>query len=75
MTREYIYRGDRLTDQRLRGARCAAVLRGDGKCVTGRSAMLVRFDGEEAPRVVERRQLRRITQGLSTTGGSNGKQG
>lgn len=58
--RGYTYRGDRLTDPALRGARCAAVLRPDGKCITGRSAMLVRFDGEDAPRVVQRRWLRKV---------------
>ncbi len=57
----YVYRGDRLTDSTLRGARCVAVRRPDGKCITGRSAMLVLFDGEQAPRVVQRRQLRKAT--------------
>lgn len=57
--RAYTYRGDRMTDPALAGRRCVAVLRQDGKCVTGRSAMLVRFDGEEEPRVVQRRMLRK----------------
>ena len=63
----YVYRGDRLTDPVLRGARCVAARRPDGKCITGRSAMLVLFDGESVPRVVQRRQLRKFptTQVLS----------
>ena len=59
MTRRYVYLGDRLTDRALAGQRCSAVLRSDGKCVLGRSAMLVLFDGEGAPRVVQRRLLRK----------------
>jgi len=55
----YTYRGDRLTDPVLVGASCSAVRRVDGKCVTGRSAMLVLFEGESSPRVVLRRQLRK----------------
>ena len=62
----YTYRGDRLTDPALRGASCVAVKRADGKCITGRGAMLVTFDGETEPRVVLRRQLRKSTR---TTGG------
>jgi hypothetical protein len=60
--RGYIYRGDRLTDPALRGKKCLAVLRPDGKCITGRSAMLVYFIHEpmDVHRVVQRRQLRRI---------------
>lgn len=58
--RAYTYLGDRYTDPRLKGRRCVAVLRADGKCVTGRSAMLVTFDGETEPRVVQRRMLRRV---------------
>jgi hypothetical protein len=55
----YRYRGDRLTDPALRGKPCVAVRRPDGKCITGGSKMLVRFDGETHPRVVLRRQLRK----------------
>lgn len=58
-TRSYIYRGDRLTEDALRGASCVAVLRADGKCICGGSKMLVRFAGERSPRVVLRRQLRK----------------
>ncbi len=56
MTRAYIYRGDRLTDPALRGARCRAVLRHDGKCIRGRGTMLVLFDGERFPRAILARQ-------------------
>jgi hypothetical protein len=56
----YTYRGDRLTDPRLKGARCVAVRNPiTGKCITQRSAMLVLFEGEIVPRVVLRRQLRK----------------
>lgn len=58
--RRYVYRGDRLTDPALKGAPCVAVLREDGKCVRGRGNMLVQFDGEDAPRVVLARQLRKV---------------
>lgn len=57
--RAYTYRGDRMTDPALAGRRCVAVARADGKCITGRSAMLVVFDGETDPRVVQRRHLRK----------------
>jgi len=62
----YAYRGDRLTDPVLVGASCEAVRRADGKCVTGRSAMLVLFDGESTPRVVLRRQLRKAKDAAMT---------
>jgi hypothetical protein len=58
--RAYTYLGDRWTDPALRGQRCEAVTRADGKCVSGRGAMLVRFAGEDAPRVVVRRMLRKV---------------
>ena len=58
--RRYVYRGDRLTDPKLKGAKCAAVLNPlTGKCITQRAAMLVLFEGEIVPRVVLRRQLRK----------------
>ena len=60
MTRRYTYLGDRMTDPALVGRRCAAVLRPDEKCILGRSAMLVLFDGEDVPRVVQRRRLRKL---------------
>ena len=55
----YIYRGDRMTAPGIRGMPCKAVKRADGKCISGRGAMLVIFDGETVPRVVLRRQLRK----------------
>ena len=55
----YVYLGDRLTDPVLRGALCVGVRGANGKAITGRSAMLVRFDGEDSPRVVLRRMLRK----------------
>jgi len=56
---KYVYLGDRMTDPALRRQPCDPVLRQDGKCITGRGAMLVRFaDGLE--RVVVRRLLRKI---------------
>lgn len=60
MSRRYTYLGDRMTDPILVGQRCSAVLRADDKCILGRSAMLVLFDGEDAPRVVQRRRLRKL---------------
>jgi hypothetical protein len=46
MDAEYVYLGDRLTRPELRGARCRAVRRRDGKCIRGRNAtMLVEFEG------------------------------
>lgn len=58
--RRYVYLGDRLTAVVLRGARCSAVLRADGKCICGRRSMLVLFDGEREPRVVLAQRLRRV---------------
>lgn len=58
--RHYRYLGDRMTAPALRGAKCAAVLRADGKCIRGRGSMLVLFDGESSPRVVLARLLRKV---------------
>jgi hypothetical protein len=60
MIRRYRYLGDRMTDRALVNRECIAVLRPDGKCIVGRSAMLVQFDGEAKPRVVLRRMLRKV---------------
>jgi hypothetical protein len=58
---EYTYRGDRFTRPELRGMRCQAVRRADGKCTRGRNGnMLVQFDGGER-HVVLARQLRKTT--------------
>lgn len=43
---EYIYRGDRLTDQSLKGKECDAVRRSSGKCIVSKlGTMLVSFNG------------------------------
>jgi len=60
MIPEYTYRGDKLTDPRLKEQRCSAVRRPDGKCIRGKNGnMLVRFAGGEMV-VVLGRQLRKI---------------
>lgn len=59
MNYEYIYRGDRFTDEKYRGKECKAVRRPDGKCIRGRNSnMLVEFEGEKVN--VLARQLRKI---------------
>lgn len=69
--RTYTYRGDRLTDPKLKGARCTAVLNPiTGKCITQRSAMMVMFEGEIVPRVVQRRQLRKALPASEHRGGA-----
>lgn len=55
--REYIYIGDKLTDGRLKKKRCTAVLNDRGKCIVGKSKMLVRFGNET--HVILRRLLRK----------------
>lgn len=53
----YVYLGDKLTNDALKGQPCDPVLRPDGKCVVGASKQLVRFaDGRIV--VVLRRRLR-----------------
>lgn len=60
---EYTYNGDRLTDPRLKGQKCSAIRRKDGKCIRGKNGnMLVKFAGGETA-VVIGRQLRKIKQG------------
>jgi hypothetical protein len=58
MTQFYTYRGDRLTDPRLKGATCEAVRDGRGKCIRGKGNMLVRFESGEVA-VVLGNQLRK----------------
>ena len=53
----YIYKGDRMTDQTLKGATCEAIRNESGKCITRGSKMLVRF--EKGNHVVLRRLLRK----------------
>jgi hypothetical protein len=60
MIMEYTYRGDKLTDPRLKGQPCSAVRRPDGKCIRGKNGnMLVRFARSETV-VVLGRQLKKI---------------
>lgn len=55
----YIYRGDRFTDDQLKGKECKAVRRPDGKCIRGKNSnMLIEMDGKKI--VVLARQLRKI---------------
>ena len=54
---QYIYMGDKLTDKRFKGKVCIAIRRKSGKCVRGRSKMLVMFNGEKS--VVLARRLRK----------------
>jgi hypothetical protein len=56
---EYQYLGDRLTLEELRGARCRAVRRPDGKCIRGRGNMVVEFESGLRCVVVARR-LRKL---------------
>jgi hypothetical protein len=42
---DYIYLGDKLTDPVLKGKECNAVRNDKGKCIKGKSKMLVSFDG------------------------------
>lgn len=61
-SREYRYLGDTLTDRRLVGQRCEAVLDRRGKCICSRlGTMLVRF-GDEVVNVL-RRRLRKMSDG------------
>lgn len=57
----YIYRGDRLTDGALKGMLCTAVRRPDGKCITGKTGVMLVEDRHGARWVVLRRQLRKVT--------------
>jgi len=56
---KYIYLGDRLTDPDLKGKKCDPVLRFNGKCITGRSKMMVVFENG-IKHVVLRYRLRKI---------------
>jgi hypothetical protein len=41
---QYVYRGDRWTEDHWRGRQCWSVRRADGKCIRGKNGnMLVRF--------------------------------
>lgn len=55
---DYTYKGDRLTDERLKRQQCSAV-RKNGKCIRGRNGnMLVEFNGER--HVIIARRLKKI---------------
>lgn len=49
---DYVYLGDRLTDEALRGMRCSAVRRSDGKCVRGRNGSMLVIDEQGMRHVV-----------------------
>ena len=88
--RYYVYLGDSFTRLDLRGARCRAVLRPDGKCVCSgtvrddrpghegrlwnQSTMLVEFEGGERV-VVLRRRLRKVEGIDGRTPGAGGPGG
>lgn len=58
---EYRYLGDRITDSFLKGNRCKAVRRADGKCIRGvNGSMLVEFIDLRVRVVVIGRLLRKI---------------
>ena len=58
--RRYRYLGDRITENRFKGAECVAVLNDKGKCIRGKNSnMLVSFDGVKV--VVLARLLRKTT--------------
>lgn len=55
----YLYRGDRLTDPKLKGQQCEAIRNKAGKCIRGKNGnILVSFNG--LPVVVIARLLRKI---------------
>ena len=57
---QYVYLGDRFTDNSLQNKECNAVRRLDGKCIRSKmGTMLVSFDGVK--HIVLARRLRKIT--------------
>jgi hypothetical protein len=55
----YIYLGDRLTDEKYKGKECSAVRDNRGKCIRGRNGtMLVSFNEEKC--IVIGRLLRKL---------------
>jgi hypothetical protein len=53
---DYIYRGDKLTDEKYKDKECSAVRRPDGKCIRGRNgSMLVVFSSGEKVNIIGRR--------------------
>ena len=60
--RMYVYLGDRQTDPLLRGQRCIAVVRADGKCIRGRNGtMRVKFESGRIANIIGR-LLRKVEQ-------------
>jgi hypothetical protein len=58
---EYRYIGDRITDAILKGSKCKAVRRADGKCIRGANgSMLVEFTDLRLRAVVIGRLLRKL---------------
>ena len=56
---DYIYKGDRLTIESLKGSECKAVRRSDGKCIRGRNgSMLVEFQSGEKHVILGRRLIK-----------------
>ena len=53
---DYIYSGDRLTDNTFKNKQCKAVRRNDGKCIRGKNSnMLVEFEGGQIVVILARR--------------------
>ena len=62
-SRRYVYLGDRWTREELRGARCVALVRPDGRCICSRlGTMMVQFESGERGMVL-RRRLRKVLEG------------
>lgn len=57
---EYIYLGDRLTAPGLKGSRCRAIRRSNGKCIRGRNGSMLVFFANGIPAVVPGRLLRKV---------------
>ena len=55
----YIYLGDKLTDKKYKNKKCWAVLKPNGKCIRGKSKMLVEFNDNKKQLVIAYR-LRKI---------------
>jgi hypothetical protein len=57
---DYIYLGDKLTDDRLKNKQCSAIRKSDGKCRRSRfGTMMVQFENGEYHIVLARR-LRKL---------------
>lgn len=57
---KYIYLGDRLTSPEFKNKLCNPVLRKNGKCITGKSTMLVKFESGKIVNVL-RYRLRKLS--------------